>query len=173
MILKVTSGKKIEVEIKNISLSGYTNIVVETQSGDKYISNEVMPVSNVDRLNNETDMEIKQNILNSMVFEKVNVDGKRKLIVYFSNGYPEDTYVTYEDTMNCLNNRSKKEIHTTIPTVISSQWLCDGNELFIMSNKTGLFEIKLGSENRGTNREIKAGVNILKLLLSGEFGELI
>ena len=41
--------------------------------------------------------------------------------------------------------------------------------MFILEPDGVMFEIKLGSDNERTNRVIKRGHNLLKLLLNGEF----
>jgi hypothetical protein len=61
-------------------------------------------------------------------------------------------------------------IHTTQPHVCSTKWLVKGYRIFVHMLDGKVVEIKLGCENKNTDREIRISHNLEKLLLANVFG---
>ena len=78
---------------------------------------------------------------------------------------------TYGETMKLINEK-QTVIHTTLTTFASTRYMEEGYKLFIHPcSNAKPFEIKYGTGNRGTNRQINPVHNIEGLLLAGEFGD--
>lgn len=103
---------------------------------------------------------------------------KEKLIVFYMN--EEDLSILdyglrdhgfthgYYETLQALENNQQK-IYTTQLSLLHANLFEKGYRIFIREKKDDMFEIKLGSENERTNREIKVFHNLEKMLIAGEF----
>lgn len=74
----------------------------------------------------------------------------------------------YYDTLLAID-RNDNEIYTTQLSLLGTYLFEMGYKIFVREKHKELFEIKLGTENDRTSREIKMGHNLEKLLIAGEF----
>ncbi len=81
--------------------------------------------------------------------------------------YPENTVHTIKEVEQLLVCKAE-EIHTTQLCEVSTRLFEAGYKIIVHPYIGDVFEIKLG-ENTHTERLIKEGHNIAKLLYSGEF----
>ena len=85
--------------------------------------------------------------------------------IWFNSNYPKETKHIYYDVAKAIDSK-EDVIHTTC---VNFAMLNYQDYYLIIHPFVGEdFEIKVGS-NKQTNREIKQGYNIAKMLISGEF----
>ena len=79
---------------------------------------------------------------------------------YFYLGYMETEEAIYND---------ETMIHTLQMCCLDTSLFRLGYRIFIHEESGDVYEVKLGTDNERTNRELKEGHNIFKMWLSGEF----
>lgn len=76
-------------------------------------------------------------------------------------------YDSWEETLEAICN--KTEVHTVQMALLTTSLFGDGFRVYIHENKYDFYEVKLGSDNTRTDREIKVTHNLFRMWLSGEF----
>lgn len=85
--------------------------------------------------------------------------------LYCGNTYPEDCLHTLSEIERVYG---KADIHTTQVSALSTALFYEGYRIFVHPVKGPVFEITLG-DCANTNREIREGHNLERLLIAGEF----
>ena len=93
----------------------------------------------------------------------------KELHIYMTYDYPEETLCDLHTTLYSLIKKGMY-IHTTQTSVCSTERFREGYKIFVHMLDGDCVEIKLGSENKNSSREIKMYHNLEKLLLANEFG---
>lgn len=84
----------------------------------------------------------------------------------------EDIFIGHLETATALRER-REVIRTDQSTFFSTETIAKGYRLFAhFADKGGSVEVRIGAVNPSTDREIRQGHNLEKLLLGGEFGAL-
>lgn len=77
-------------------------------------------------------------------------------------------YYGYTETKDAIEN-DEEIIHTLQMCCLNTSLFKLGYRIFIHDNNNEYYEIKLGSDNKRTNREIRMEHNLFKLWINGEF----
>ena len=77
-------------------------------------------------------------------------------------------YYGYYDTEQAIYDNINI-IHTLQMCCLDTSLFKLGYRVFIHENEESVYEIKLGTENERTNREIRISHNLFKMWLNGEF----
>lgn len=77
-------------------------------------------------------------------------------------------YHGYMNTEQAIKH-NMPNIHTLQMSLLSTSLFEKGYRIFIHETNGEVYEIKLGTNNERTNREIKKSHNLLKMWMSGEF----
>jgi hypothetical protein len=93
----------------------------------------------------------------------------KEIHIWLGYVYPKDVAITYNLTLARIKEGHDR-IDTTIPEFCSSKFLDDGYKLFAHMVDGEEVEIIFGSKNKNTDREIRSGHNLCKMLLANEFG---
>ena len=77
-------------------------------------------------------------------------------------------YYGYRNTEQAIKH-NMPNIHTLQMSLLSTSLFEKGYRIFIHDFNHDMYEIKLGTDNERTNREIKMEHNLFKLWINGEF----
>lgn len=98
-----------------------------------------------------------------------------KIITFYMDYHPEDKSIPtdvkhgYYETLDAIES-GIGEIHTTQIVLLSTRLWMEGYRTFVREMDGEIFEIRLG-DNERTNREIREGHNLCKMLVAGEFAK--
>lgn len=93
----------------------------------------------------------------------------KEIHIWLGVDYPENICKTYGETQSLMVGGADR-IDTGITEFCSSEYFEDGFRIFAHMADDEEVEIKLGCDNKNTDRKIHAGHNLQKLLISNEFG---
>ena len=96
----------------------------------------------------------------------------KELHIWLIAKFPIETLHDYTSVNNAILG-GMEVLHTTNTHFCNTKYIVDLNYRIFAHMKNECVEIKLGSNNKNTSREIKIGHNLEKLLLSNEFGLII
>ena len=84
----------------------------------------------------------------------------------------EDIFIGHLETATALRE-GREMIRTDQSTFFSTETIANGYRLFAhFADRGGSVEVRIGTVNQSTGREIRRGHNLERLLLAGEFGAL-
>ena len=78
---------------------------------------------------------------------------------------------SWDKTYECIRKRDNM-IHTTQMAVMSTELLAMGYKIFIHEKNKEVYEIKLGSDNTCTDKEIRIGHNLFKMWENNAFATI-
>ena len=106
-----------------------------------------------------------------MSLKEITEQNKKKIHFYFGGvdgRYPDGTVHTYRLTELLIEVESER-IDTTQIVLCTTDLFKKGYRIFIHPVKGSMFEIKLGDNSPYTDREIRMGHNLYKMLIAGTF----
>ena len=83
---------------------------------------------------------------------------------------PRIYFTDWRDTLRVIDEGCEV-IHTTQMGLMNTGLLSSGWRIFVHEDIKTMYEIKLGSDNERTNREIKLSHDLFKLWKNGEFAK--
>ena len=81
---------------------------------------------------------------------------------------PRIYFTDWRDTIRVIED-GWEIVHTTQMGLLNTGLLTSGYRIFIHEDYNTVYEIKLGSDNERTNREIKLSHDLFRLWRNGEF----
>ncbi len=95
-----------------------------------------------------------------------------KKITFYMNGICNESKILhgYENTLRAIQE-NRPDIHTTQIMLLKGSLFEKGYRIFVQETDAEVFEIKLGTDNERTDREIRTGHNLANLLVVGEFAK--
>ena len=98
----------------------------------------------------------------------------KQIHIYMNDGYKDsvdEDYIAFshDEVMTALN-KGCGYIPTTQTCCCSTTYLLKGYRIFVYMLDGEFVEIKLGDENKNTDRAVRVGQNIEKMLLANVFG---
>ena len=106
-----------------------------------------------------------------MSLKEITEQNKPQIHFYFggpNNQYPDGTVHTYKLTELLIEVESELIVTTQI-LLCTTDLFRKGYRIFIHPVEGNPFEIKLGDNSPYTNKEIRMGHNLYKMLISGTF----
>lgn len=103
-----------------------------------------------------------------MSLKEITEQNKKQIHFYFGN-YSDPTIHSYTLTQIAINSMNYSRINTTQIVLCTTDLFRKGYRIFIHPAKGNTFEIKLGDNSPYTDKDIRMGHNLYKLLIAGTF----
>lgn len=102
-----------------------------------------------------------------MSLKEITEQNKKQIHFWFGD-YPDGTLNSYSATELAINYE-KGIIHTTQIVLCTTDLFRKGYRIFIHPVLGNIFEIKLGDNSPYTDKDIRMGHNLYKMLIAGTF----
>lgn len=103
-----------------------------------------------------------------MSLKEITEQNKPQIHFYFDNQYPDGAVHTYKLTKLLIEVESER-IDTTQILLCTTELFRKGYRILIHPTEGNPFEIKLGNNSPYTDKEIRIGHNLYKMLIAGTF----